>query len=82
MVCDDLEAGDVETGMRALVHVPDAELAVAGGPAREDLESDATVHRLRTLAKELHVADRVIFLGGSPARTCRSCCGRRASRSA
>ncbi|MFB4309171.1 glycosyltransferase [Actinomadura sp. GTD37] len=66
MVCDDLEAGDVATAMRALVHVPDAELTVAGGPEREDLESDQAVHRLRLLAKELHVADRVIFLGRLP----------------
>ncbi|MFG1852416.1 glycosyltransferase [Actinomadura geliboluensis] len=66
MVCDDLETGDVATALRALVHVPDAELAVAGGPQREDLESDQGVHRLRLLAKELHVADRVIFLGRLP----------------
>ncbi|GAA1856258.1 glycosyltransferase [Actinomadura bangladeshensis] len=66
MVCDDLETGDVATALRALVHVPDAELAVAGGPEREDLESDQGVHRLRMLAKELHVADRVIFLGRLP----------------
>ncbi|QXJ20413.1 glycosyltransferase [Actinomadura graeca] len=66
MVCRDLEAGDVETALRALVHVPDAELTVAGGPEREDLENDPVVHRLRLLAKELHVADRVIFLGRLP----------------
>ncbi|WP_433472844.1 glycosyltransferase [Spirillospora sp. CA-142024] len=66
MVCDDLEGDDVATALRALVHVPDAELAVAGGPAREDLEGDGAVHRLRMLAKELHVADRVIFLGRLP----------------
>lgn len=66
LVCDDLESGDVATALRALVHVPDAELAVAGGPEREDLEGDQDVHRLRMLAKELHVADRVIFLGRVP----------------
>ncbi|WP_067457525.1 glycosyltransferase [Actinomadura macra] len=66
MVCRDLEAGDVETALRALVHVPGAELAVAGGPDREDLENDPVVHRLMLLAKELHVADRVIFLGRLP----------------
>lgn len=62
-VCGDLLRGGVATAIRALVHVPEAELVVAGGPAREELEGDAAVHRLRTLAKELHVADRVIFLG-------------------
>jgi glycosyltransferase involved in cell wall biosynthesis len=66
MVCGDLEAGDVETALRALVHVPNAELAVAGGPVREELENDPTVHRLTLLAKELHVNDRVIFLGRVP----------------
>ncbi|WP_243716070.1 glycosyltransferase [Actinomadura darangshiensis] len=66
VVCDDLRTGDVGTALRALVHVPDAELAVAGGPDREDLENDGDVHRLRMLAKELHVADRVIFLGRLP----------------
>lgn len=69
MVCRDLEAGDVATAVRALAHIPDAELAVAGGPAREDLENDPVVHRLRLLAKELHVADRVIFLGRLPRRS-------------
>lgn len=69
MVCRDLEAGGVETAVRALVHVADAELAIAGGPARENLESDRVVHRLTMLAKELHVADRVIFLGRLPRRS-------------
>lgn len=69
MVCRDLEAGDVATGIRALVHVPDAELTVAGGPEREELENDPVVHRLILLAKELHVADRVIFLGRVPRRS-------------
>ncbi|HEX2315074.1 MAG TPA: glycosyltransferase [Thermomonospora sp.] len=68
MVCGDLAHGGVATAIRALAHVPDAELVVAGGPAREDLEGDATVHRLRTLAKELHVDDRVLFLGRLPRR--------------
>ncbi|MBW8485502.1 glycosyltransferase [Actinomadura parmotrematis] len=62
-VARDLEDGGVATAIRALVHVPEAELAIAGGPAREELENDPAVHRLTLLAKELHVADRVIFLG-------------------
>ncbi|MFD0684710.1 glycosyltransferase [Actinomadura fibrosa] len=69
MVCRDLAAGDVETALRALVHVPGAELAVAGGPVREELENDPVVHRLMLLAKELHVADRVIFLGRLPRKS-------------
>ncbi|TDC50148.1 glycosyltransferase [Actinomadura sp. KC345] len=66
MVCDDLAAGDVETALHALVHIPHAELTVAGGPAREELDNDPVVHKLTLLAKELHVADRVIFLGRLP----------------
>ncbi|WP_067811086.1 glycosyltransferase [Actinomadura kijaniata] len=68
-VCRDLEDGGVATAIRALAHVPDAELAIAGGPAREELENDPAVHRLTLLAKELHVADRVIFLGRLPRRS-------------
>jgi glycosyltransferase involved in cell wall biosynthesis len=69
LVCDDLATGGVDTALRALVHVPNAELAVAGGPAREDLEADPVVHRLILLAKELHVNDRVIFLGRLPRKS-------------
>ncbi|MFC4051741.1 glycosyltransferase [Actinomadura syzygii] len=69
LVCDDLATGGVDTALRALVHVPNAELAVAGGPAREDLEADPDVHRLILLAKELHVNDRVIFLGRLPRKS-------------
>ncbi|MFC4909856.1 glycosyltransferase [Actinomadura gamaensis] len=63
VVARDLSDGSVETAIRALQHVPDAELTIAGGPEREELENDPTVHRLTVLAKELHVSDRVIFLG-------------------
>ncbi|MFC5181368.1 glycosyltransferase [Actinomadura harenae] len=69
VVARNLADGAAETALRALRHVPDAELAVAGGPDREELENDASVHRLTLLAKELHVADRVIFLGRVPRRS-------------
>ncbi|MFI0348957.1 glycosyltransferase [Actinomadura sp. 9N407] len=69
VVAADLEDGGAGTAIRALVHAPDAELAVVGGPDREELENDPAVHRLRLLAKELHVADRVIFLGRMPRKT-------------
>lgn len=69
MICDDLETADVETALQAMVHVPHAELTITGGPAREDLDADQAVHRLTLLAKELHVADRVIFLGRMPRKT-------------
>lgn len=66
LVGNDLDNAGAAVAVRALAHVPEAELVVAGGPAREDLESDPTVHRLRTLAKELDVADRTLFLGRLP----------------
>ncbi|MQY09507.1 glycosyltransferase [Actinomadura macrotermitis] len=69
VVARDLTDGGVATAIQALVHAPEAELAIAGGPAREDLENDPVVHRLTIMAKELHVADRVIFLGRLPRRS-------------
>jgi D-inositol-3-phosphate glycosyltransferase len=47
----------------ALADVPDAELVVAGGPDRAELEHDREIHRLRSLAEEAGVADRVVFRG-------------------
>jgi D-inositol-3-phosphate glycosyltransferase len=47
----------------ALAWIPGAEFVVAGGPPREDLETDHEVHRLRQLAKQAGVTDRVTFLG-------------------
>jgi glycosyltransferase involved in cell wall biosynthesis len=47
----------------ALAWIPGAEFVVAGGPPREDLETDPDVHRLRHLAKQAGVHDRVTFLG-------------------
>jgi D-inositol-3-phosphate glycosyltransferase len=47
----------------ALAWIPGAEFVVAGGPSREDLETDPEVHRLRSLAKQAGVNDRVTFLG-------------------
>lgn len=49
--------------IQALARIPDAELVVAGGPAREGIETDETVHQLRLKAKEAGVADRVTFIG-------------------
>ncbi|MEV5705211.1 glycosyltransferase [Actinoallomurus sp. NPDC052274] len=53
----------VASVIQALARIPEAELVVAGGPAREDLETDETVHQLRIKAKEAGVADRVTFIG-------------------
>ncbi|GAC1304660.1 MAG: glycosyltransferase family 1 protein [Vulcanimicrobiaceae bacterium] len=52
--------GDV---IRALRDVPDAELAIAGGPALAELGGDREAQRLLALARATGVADRVTFLG-------------------
>jgi glycosyltransferase involved in cell wall biosynthesis len=53
----------VTTVIEALSRIPEAELVVAGGPPREELDSDPDIHRLRIAAKEAGVAERVTFLG-------------------
>jgi glycosyltransferase involved in cell wall biosynthesis len=58
-----VERKGVGNVMEALAHLPGAELMVAGGPAPEFLDTDPEVDRLRRLAAELGVADRVRFLG-------------------
>ena len=47
----------------ALVHLPDTELVVAGGPDAAELGSDPEAQRLAALADELGVADRVDLRG-------------------
>ncbi|KOX18209.1 glycosyltransferase [Nocardiopsis sp. NRRL B-16309] len=53
----------VDTVIRALAKLPDAELVVAGGPDPRDLDSDPEIIRLRSVADGSGVADRVRFLG-------------------
>jgi glycosyltransferase involved in cell wall biosynthesis len=63
-----VERKGVETIIRALVELPDAELVVAGGPAASELDGDHEACRLRKVASEVGVADRLVMLGGiSPA---------------
>ncbi|MGY1845446.1 glycosyltransferase [Modestobacter sp. SYSU DS0875] len=52
-----------EDAVRALVHVPDAELVVVGGPDAAELDTDPEVTRLRAIAASLGVADRLVFTG-------------------
>jgi glycosyltransferase involved in cell wall biosynthesis len=52
-----------EDAVRALPGVPDAELVVVGGPATAELDGDPEVRRLRAIAAELGVADRLVFTG-------------------
>jgi D-inositol-3-phosphate glycosyltransferase len=53
----------VATATAALAWIPDAEFVVAGGPPREEVDIDPEVQRLRHLAKQAGVQDRVTFLG-------------------
>ncbi|RKQ93904.1 glycosyltransferase involved in cell wall biosynthesis [Solirubrobacter pauli] len=47
----------------ALADIPDAELHVAGGPEASALEADPEARRLRALAADLGVEDRLILRG-------------------
>ncbi|GAB3408587.1 glycosyltransferase family protein [Flindersiella endophytica] len=53
----------VETMVTALRGIPDAELVVAGGPARSRLKQDDSAKRVRTLADQCGVSKRVQLLG-------------------
>jgi glycosyltransferase involved in cell wall biosynthesis len=53
----------VATAIQALVRIPGAELVVAGGPPIDELDGDDDIHRLRVMAKEEGVAERVTFVG-------------------
>lgn len=53
----------VDTVIAALAQVSDAELIVAGGPARARLDDDPEVARLRSVAAEAQVSSRVTFTG-------------------
>ena len=53
----------LETLLRALAKVPDAELLVIGGPAEAELPKDDDYVKLAKFAATLGIADRVIFTG-------------------
>jgi glycosyltransferase involved in cell wall biosynthesis len=53
----------LETLLRALTKVPDAELLVVGGPAEAELSKDDNYVKLAKFAAKLGIADRVIFTG-------------------
>jgi glycosyltransferase involved in cell wall biosynthesis len=52
-----------EDAVRALAAVPDAELVVVGGPPTQQLDTDPEVTRLRRIADEVGVGDRLVFTG-------------------
>lgn len=53
----------IDDVIRALPAVPDTELLIAGGPPAAELDSDAEIDRLRAVARQVGVPDRVRFLG-------------------
>jgi len=52
-----------DDAVRALRAVPDAELVVVGGPPAEAVDADPEVRRLRAIAAEAGVGDRLCFAG-------------------
>jgi len=58
-----VERKGVDTAVEALTLLPDAELVVAGGPAAEQLADDPEARRLRAIARELAVDDRLRLVG-------------------
>ena len=61
--CRLVERKGIADVVAALPDVPDAELHVAGGPDRAALDGDPEAQRLRALATELGVADRLVLRG-------------------
>jgi glycosyltransferase involved in cell wall biosynthesis len=55
-----------DDAVRALTAVPAAELVVVGGPPADVLDADPEVRRLRAVAAEAGVADRLVFTGAVP----------------
>ena len=53
----------VEDVVRAMCHVRNADLVIAGGPDAEYLSADPEVKRLQAIARSVGVAGRVHFLG-------------------
>jgi D-inositol-3-phosphate glycosyltransferase len=62
-VATHLKRDGLETVVRALPEIPDAELIIVGGPARPMLRQDPECCDLARLAGRLGVADRVKFAG-------------------
>jgi glycosyltransferase involved in cell wall biosynthesis len=58
-----VERKGIGNAIRALAALPDTELVVAGGPAPDCLDVDREVRRLRTVARQAGVLDRVHFRG-------------------
>ncbi len=61
--CRLVERKGIADAVAALALLPDAELHVAGGPDAPALDGDPEARRLRALAAELGVADRLVLRG-------------------
>ena len=56
----------MDDAVRAVARLPEVELVIAGGPPGPELASDPEAVRLRELAEELGVDDRVVLAGAVP----------------
>ncbi|HET7822187.1 MAG TPA: glycosyltransferase [Ornithinibacter sp.] len=61
-----VERKGFDLAVRALADLPAAELVIVGGPPADQLEADPEARRLRSLAAELGVADRLLLTGQLP----------------
>ena len=61
-----VERKGFDLAVRALADLPDAELVVVGGPPAQHLEDDPEARRLRALAEDLGVGDRLVLTGQWP----------------
>jgi len=64
-----VERKGFDLAVRALVDLPGVELVVVGGPPAEQLDTDPEARRLRSLAAELGVGDRLVLTGQWPHST-------------
>ena len=62
-LCRLVERKGVGNAIEAIAQVPGAELLIAGGPPADELDRDPQARRLRALADQLGVGERVRFLG-------------------
>ncbi|HEY7077497.1 MAG TPA: glycosyltransferase [Solirubrobacteraceae bacterium] len=63
VACRLVERKGVDNAVSALAGLPDTELHVAGGPPADALAADPEARRLRALAVELGVDDRLVLRG-------------------
>ena len=61
-----MERKGFDLAVRALVELPGTELVVVGGPPADQLHRDPEARRLRALAEELGVGDRLVLTGQRP----------------